>query len=123
MRGLVDEPDCSTVCMLISNLAVINMAATVIGIITLLGAAIALMNIMLVSVSERTREIGTRKAIGAKSKTIKQQFLFETIFIGQLGGVLGIIFGVIVGNVMSIIIGSPFVIPWVVPTIGLWWKQ
>jgi ABC-type antimicrobial peptide transport system, permease component len=105
--------------MLISNLAVINMAATVIGIITLLGAAIALMNIMLVSVSERTREIGTRKAIGAKSKTIKQQFLFETIFIGQLGGVLGIIFGVIVGNVMSIIIGSPFVIPWAWILIGI----
>lgn len=98
--------------MLISNLAIVNMAATVIGIITLLGAAIALMNIMLVSVSERTREIGTRKAIGAKSSTIKQQFLFETIFIGQMGGVLGIILGVIVGNVMSIIIGSPFVIPW-----------
>ncbi|HUW04779.1 MAG TPA: ABC transporter permease [Williamwhitmania sp.] len=98
--------------MLISNLAVINMAATVIGIITLLGAAIALMNIMLVSVSERTREIGTRKAIGAKSRTIKQQFLFETIFIGQMGGVLGIILGVIVGNIMSVIIGSSFVIPW-----------
>jgi putative ABC transport system permease protein len=98
--------------MLISNLAVINMAATVIGIITLLGAAIALMNIMLVSVSERTREIGTRKAIGAKSTTIKQQFLFETIFIGQMGGVLGIILGVIVGNIMSVIIGSSFVIPW-----------
>ena len=105
--------------MLIENLSVINLAATVIGIITLLGAAIALMNIMLVSVSERTREIGTRKAIGAKSKTIKQQFLFETIFIGQMGGVLGIILGVIVGNIMSVIIGSSFVIPWFWITTGI----
>jgi putative ABC transport system permease protein len=98
--------------MLIENISYVSIAAILIGIITLLGAAIGLMNIMLVSVSERTREIGTRKAIGARSSTIKQQFLFETIFIGQMGGVLGIILGVIVGNIMSLITDSPFLVPW-----------
>ena len=98
--------------MLIENIKYVSIAAILIGIITLLGAAIGLMNIMLVSVSERTREIGTRKAIGAKSSTIKQQFLFETIFIGQMGGILGIVLGVIVGNVMSLFTDSPFVVPW-----------
>lgn len=105
--------------MLIENMYYVSFAAIVIGIITLLGAAIGLMNIMLVSVSERTREIGTRKAIGARSSTIKQQFLFETIFIGQMGGILGIILGVIVGNVMSLLIDSPFLIPWLWMFIGV----
>ena len=72
----------------------VTIAAFIIGAITLLGAAVGLMNIMLVSVKERTREIGTRKALGANSKTIKQQFLFESIVIGQLGGIFGIILGV-----------------------------
>jgi putative ABC transport system permease protein len=98
--------------MLLENLKFIAIAAMVIGIITLAGAAIGLMNIMLVSVTERTREIGIRKAIGAKSKTIKQQFLFEAIVIGQLGGILGIIFGILIGNIVSMIIGSSFIIPW-----------
>ena len=87
-------------------------AATIIGFITLFGAAIGLMNIMLVSVSERTREIGTRKAIGAKSSMIKQQFLFEAVFICQLGGILGILLGILVGNVVSLLLKSSFIIPW-----------
>ena len=77
--------------MLLKNIRYVTLAATIIGIVTLFGAAVGLMNIMLVSVTERTREIGVRKAIGAKTTTIKYQFLFESIMIGQLGGVFGII--------------------------------
>ncbi len=98
--------------MLIQNLSFVSLAATIIGIITLFGAAVGLMNIMLVSVSERTREIGTRKAIGANSKIIKQQFLFESIIIGQLGGVLGIILGILIGNLVGKGVGSEFITPW-----------
>jgi len=98
--------------MLMENISYVTIAATLIGIITLLGASIGLMNIMLVSVSERTREIGTRKALGANAKIIKQQFLFEAVFIGQLGGVLGIVLGIILGNLISLITEGAFVIPW-----------
>lgn len=86
---------------------------TILGIITLFGAAIGLMNIMLVSVKERTREIGIRKAIGAKNNIIKQQFLFEAVLICQLGGIVGIVLGIIVGNIVSLIFKSAFIIPWV----------
>jgi putative ABC transport system permease protein len=98
--------------MLIENISVVTIGATIIGLITLLGATIGLMNIMLVSVSERTREIGIRKAIGARPSTIKQQFLFESVFIGQLGGILGIILGILAGNFVSIATKAPFFIPW-----------
>lgn len=90
-----------------------SIAAFVIGFITLLGAAVGLMNIMLVSVSERTREIGTRKAIGAKSATIRQQFLFEAILIGQAGGLLGVFLGILVGNLVSQLAHGNFVVPWI----------
>lgn len=98
--------------MLIKLTSKIQIGATVIGLITLLGAAIGLMNIMLVSVTERTREIGIRKAIGATSKTIRNQFLAEAIVIAQLGGILGIIMGILIGNLVSLAIGSSFIIPW-----------
>lgn len=98
--------------MLIGLTGNITIGATFIGLITLFGAAIGLMNIMLVSVTERTREIGIRKAIGARRRTIRNQFLFEAIVIAQMGGVLGIIAGVIMGNIVSMITGSAFVIPW-----------
>ena len=98
--------------LLLKNIKNITLVATIIGFITLLGAAIGLMNIMLVSVTERTREIGVRKAIGAKSNTVKQQFLIEAIVIGQIGGLFGIIFGILAGNLVSVMIGSSFIIPW-----------
>ena len=82
------------------------------GIITLFGAAIGLMNIMLVSVTERTSEIGIRKAMGAKTKTIKQQFLFESVLIGQLGGLFGIFLGILIGNMVSLVFGGGFIMPW-----------
>ncbi len=99
--------------MLIGLTGKITIGATVIGLITLFGAAIGLMNIMLVSVTERTREIGIRKAIGARRRTIRNQFLFEAVVIAQIGGILGIVAGVIMGNIVSMITGSAFVIPWV----------
>jgi len=85
----------------------------IIGIITLLGASIGLMNIMLVSVTERTREIGVRKAIGANPKKIRQQFLIEAIVICMFGGIAGVVFGVTMGNVIARVFKSnTFVAPW-----------
>jgi putative ABC transport system permease protein len=107
------------VAMLLKNIKYVTLAATIIGIITLFGAAVGLMNIMLVSVSERTREIGVRKAIGAKPDTIKYQFLFESILISQLGGVFGIILGILIGNIVSSMLKSSFVVPWIWVTMGI----
>ncbi len=98
--------------LLMSQMSSVTIAATVIGLITLLGAAIGLMNIMLVSVTERTREIGIRKAIGATPNIIRRQFLIEAILICQLGGILGITLGILAGNGMSLLLGSGFIIPW-----------
>lgn len=107
------------VSMLLENLRYIRGAAVFIGIITLLGAAIGLMNIMLVSVTERTREIGIRKAAGATRKTIRNQFLAEAIVVAQIGGILGIFLGITIGNVLAMIIGSSFIIPWVWILLGV----
>ena len=98
--------------ILIDNIKYVTIAATLIGIITLFGAAIGLMNIMLVSVTERTKEIGTRKALGATATIIRNQFLIEAVVICQLGGIVGIILGVAVGNITSVFTGSSFIIPW-----------
>lgn len=95
-----------------------------IGFITLIGASIGLMNIMLVSVTERTREIGVRKALGATPLKIRQQFLIEAIVICQMGGIGGIVFGMAIGNLTAtLVFDAGFVIPWlwmfVAVTIGV----
>lgn len=90
----------------------LEIAAWIISIITILGSSIALMNIMLVSVSERTREIGVRKALGAKRSTISTQFFMETIVIGQFGSILGIILGVLTGFAFAKIFDFEFTLPW-----------
>ncbi len=98
--------------MVIDSLSNVTMAATIIGFITLLGASIGLMNIMLVSVTERTREIGIRKSLGATRSHIRRQFIIEAIVICQLGGLTGILLGVAIGNMISMAVGGSFIIPW-----------
>lgn len=129
IRGLDprDETDFSIVKsdqlaeLLIENIKFLTIAATLIGFITLFGAAIGLMNIMLVSVTERTREIGVRKAMGAKTLVIKRQFLYESVLISQFGGILGILFGLLIGNLISSALQSSFIVPWrwVIGGVGL----
>jgi putative ABC transport system permease protein len=97
---------------LMEGLSGVTIAATIIGLITLFGAGIGLMNIMLVTVTERTKEIGVRKAIGASAKLIRMQFLVEAIIIGQIGGAFGILLGIIFGNIAAWTLGAPFVVPW-----------
>ena len=97
---------------ILENTKTLSIAAWVIGVITVFGSSIALMNIMLVSVSERAREIGIRKSLGAKRSTIAWQFFTETFVIGQLGGVLGIILGIITGTLIAMAFGFEFTIPW-----------
>ncbi len=94
-------------------------AVTIIGIITLLSSAISLMNIMLVSVTERTREIGIRKSIGATAGTIRKQFLIEAILITQIGGLGGVILGVSLGNLTALLMNGSFVIPYDWMALGL----
>lgn len=120
VRGLhpLDESDFNIeksdnlVNILLDNIRNITLVATIIGMITLFGAAVGLMNIMLVSVTERTREIGIRKTVGATSRVIRQQFFIEAVVIGQIGGAVGIVTGILLGNMVSILIGSVFIIPW-----------
>jgi putative ABC transport system permease protein len=91
-----------------------------VGFITLLGAAIALMNIMLVSVTERTREVGVRKALGATPLRIRQQFVIEAIVVCLLGGIAGVILGILIGNLIASLIGiDAFVMPWLWMTVGM----
>lgn len=105
--------------LFLENMAFVRIAAIAIAIITLLGSAIGLMNMMLVSVTERTREIGVRKAIGASSSTIRMQFLIEAIVICQFGGILGIILGIIFGNIVGSFVGGEFIIPWAWMILGV----
>jgi len=98
--------------MLFEQLSFITIMAQFIAGITLLGASIGLMNIMFVSVTERTREIGVRKALGAAAKIIKRQFLAEAVIISQIGGVVGMILGIAISNVLSMLLGGGIIIPW-----------
>lgn len=90
----------------------LGIAAWLIGVITIFGSSIALMNIMIVSVTERTREIGVRKALGAKKSTVAIQFFIETLLIGQIGGLVGIFFGILIGFGIASAMDFAFVIPW-----------
>lgn len=90
-----------------SMLSMISMGVSVIAAIALLVGGIGVMNIMLVSVTERTREIGTRKALGAKSSHIKMQFITESVIICSIGGIIGIIFGIGMGAIACALLKSP----------------
>lgn len=120
IRGLRPEEDDdfelfssdSLVSILKENTTTLRLATIAIGLMTLLGAAIGLMNIMLVSVTERTREIGIYKALGATRRSILLQFLTEAIVICQIGGLVGILLGILMGNIVTPMLGGSFLIPW-----------
>lgn len=101
------------------NTVYFRLSAVVIGLITLLGAAIGLMNIMLVSVTERTREVGISKALGATRRVILIQFLTEAVVISLMGGLVGIFLGVMIGNIVTVIMGGHFLVPWLWITIAV----
>lgn len=103
----------------INVLSYLTAAIVVIGFITLVGSAIGLMNIMLVSVTERTKEVGLVKAIGGKSRTVRHQFLLEAIVISVLGALFGILAGVLVGNLFSMLLKTGFVVPWAWVGLGI----
>ena len=108
---LIDKSD-SFVDMLLTNLQWLTLSAIVIGFITLMGAAIGLMNIMLVAVTERTKEVGLIKAIGGKQRNVRNQFLYESIIISLLGAGFGILIGILLGNSVSLLMSTGFVVPW-----------
>jgi putative ABC transport system permease protein len=108
---LIDRSD-AFVELLLNNLRYLTGAAVLIGMITLVGAAVGLMNIMLVAVTERTKEIGLIKAVGGKQKNVRRQFLYESMLISLLGASFGIVLGIIVGNSFSLVLNTGFVIPW-----------
>ena len=103
----------------IGFLAGISGSAGVIGLITLIGAAIGLMNIMLVAVTERTKEVGLIKALGGTRKIVRQQFLFESVIISTMGAVIGIVLGVLGGNIIGMALGTGFIIPWFWVVMGI----
>jgi len=107
----VDKSD-SIAQSLMKNLSFLKYATLAIALITLIGAAIGLMNIMLVAVNERTKEIGLIKSLGGKSQEIRAQFLWESILISLMGAFAGIIAGILFGNIVAVILKTGFVVPW-----------
>ncbi len=107
----IDKSD-SIAQSLMTNLGFLRYATIAIAFITLLGAAIGLMNIMLVAVNERTKEIGLIKSLGGKSSDIRAQFLWESILISLMGAVAGIVVGILLGNLVGIALNTGFVVPW-----------
>ncbi len=103
----------------INSLGFISIAAAAIGFITLFGAAVGLMNIMLVAVTERTKEVGLSKALGAKKNAIRNMFLAESIIISLLGALFGIILGVAIGNMVGAALGTSFFVPWSAVLLGI----
>ncbi|HTC00822.1 MAG TPA: ABC transporter permease [Ferruginibacter sp.] len=114
----IDKSD-SIVASLMASLGFLKYATLAIALITLIGAAIGLMNIMLVAVNERTKEIGLIKALGGKSDEIKAQFLWESILISLFGAIAGILAGVLLGNLVAFALKTPFIIPWVWVIVGI----
>jgi len=97
----------------------LRLGVLLVSSIALLAAGVGIMNIMLVSVTERTREIGIRKAVGAQRKAILSQFIIEAVILSQIGGVIGVIFGIIGGNVVGLLLEVPAIIPWDWAAIGI----
>lgn len=102
--------------MLASIRSKLSLVALAIGLVTMLGASVGLMNSMLVSVKQRTREIGTRRALGAPARIIAQQYLLESVLIGQMGNVAGVLLGLLFGGLTALILDGHFSVPW--PWVG-----
>jgi len=114
----IDKSD-SIVASLMKNLSFLQYATIAIALITLIGAAIGLMNIMLVAVNERTKEIGLIKSLGGKAADVRAQFLWESILISLMGAVVGIIAGILFGNIVAVLLKTGFVVPWLWVFIGV----
>ncbi|MEO6720991.1 MAG: ABC transporter permease [Ferruginibacter sp.] len=114
----IDKSD-SIAQSLMKNLGFLKYATLAIALITLIGAAIGLMNIMLVAVNERTKEIGLIKSLGGKASEIRAQFLWESILISLMGALVGIITGVLFGNIVAVLLKTGFVVPWAWVIIGV----
>jgi len=114
----IDKSD-SIAQSLMKNLGFLKYATLAIALITLVGAAIGLMNIMLVAVNERTKEIGLIKSLGGKASEVRAQFLWESILISLMGAIVGILSGILFGNIVALILKTGFVIPWLWIFIGV----